>query len=127
MAKQDRREGGVEGVKGPGPGPRRGPYIVCAIKFVIAIYLCNAFLWQFICFKRVFARTVDFDDSLHVRIQTVILIFLIYRNWFYPSESVVGVVGLLSFRSRSFLSAFESLLPSSTSSDCNNLVWTRHY
>ena len=22
---QDRREGGVEGVKGPGPGPRRGP------------------------------------------------------------------------------------------------------
>ena len=99
-------KGGVEGVKGPGPGPRRGPYILCAIDFFIAIYLCSAFLWQFICFERVFARTVDFDDSFHVRDQTVVLIFLIYRNWFCPSESVVGVVGSLSFRSHSIFSVF---------------------
>ena len=54
--------------------------------------LCN-FMVIFICFKRVFARIVDFDDSIHVRNQTVVLIFLIYGNWFYPNQSVVGVVG----------------------------------
>ena len=52
------------------------------------------------------------DDSFNVRNQTVVLIFLIYQNWFFPSELVVGVVGSLSFRSHSIFSAFESLVPS---------------
>ena len=86
--------------------------------FVIAIHLCSAFLWHFICFKRVFARTVYFDDSFNVRNQSVVLIFLIYRNWFYPSKSVVGVIGSMSFCSHSIFSAFESLFP---------LARTRHY
>ena len=54
------------------------------------------------------------DDSFNIRNQTVILIFLIHRNWFFPSESVVGVVGSLSFRSHSIFSAFEALVPSGT-------------
>ena len=82
----------VEGVKGPGPGPEGARKFFVPKNIVTAIHLCRAFLWHFICFKRVFARTVYFDDSVNVRSQTVVLIFLIYRNWFYPSESVVGVI-----------------------------------
>ena len=90
--------GGVEGEKVQGPGPEGARKYFVPYNFVIAIYLCNAFLWQLISFKLVFARTVDFDDSFHVRNQTVVSIFLINRNCFYPSESLVGVVGSLSFR-----------------------------
>ena len=70
---QDRREGGLEGVKGPGPGPRRGPETFCATKVDIAIYLFSTFLWQFICL-RVFVRTVDLNDSIHDTSQIVISI-----------------------------------------------------
>ena len=62
---QDRRGGGVEGVKGPGPGARR--YSVTK-NFVIAIHLCSAFCDNSSAL-RVFARTVYFDDSFTVRNQ----------------------------------------------------------
>ena len=78
--RQDRREGGGGrgGKRSRALAPKGPVHFMCHRIFFIAIYLCSAFLWQFICFERVFARTVDFDDSFHVRDQTVVLIFLIY-------------------------------------------------
>ena len=37
-----------------------------------------------------------FDDSQQVTSQTVVLIFLFYGYWFYPSETVVAVELLVS-------------------------------
>ena len=43
---QDRREGGAEGVKSPGPRPRRGPYPLCAIEFFYCYNCYSSFRSQ---------------------------------------------------------------------------------
>ena len=42
---------------------------------------------------------MNFYDSIHDTNQTVVLIFQYHRNWLFPRESVVDVVGSLSYRS----------------------------
>ena len=80
--------------------------ISCHKNWLLLYNFCSAFLRQFVYFKRVFASYVDFDDSIHETNETVVLIFLFYRNWFYHSESVVSIVGSLSFCSHSIFLAF---------------------
>ena len=83
---QDRREGGggVEGVKGPGP-VNILRHEIFVLRYISAVH----FYGKLSALKGHLQEPSTFDDSFHVRDQ---LIFLIYRNWFYRSESVVGVV-----------------------------------
>ena len=109
-------EKGGRGGKRPRAWAPKGPVNILCHKILLLLYISAVhFYGNSSAFKRVFARTVYFDDSYNVRDQTVVLIFLIYRNWwFYSSSSVIGVVGSLSFRSPSIYSAFESLVPAGT-------------
>ena len=50
---------------------------------------------------------MHFYDSIHDTNQTVVLIFQYHRNWFFPRESVVDVVGSLSYRSNSISLVFQ--------------------
>ena len=127
MAARTVEKGGRGGKRSRARAPR-WPVNILYHTILLLLYISAMhFYGDWSALKGYLQEPLTFDDSFHVRNQTVVSIFLIYRNCFYPSESLVGVVGSLSFRSHSFFSAFESLIPSSTSSDCNHLVWTRHY
>ena len=97
--RQDHREGGLRGLK------VRGPYRLCAIKSHDCNISLRRIFMKFISLKRVFARTVDFDDSVYM-IQTIVVIFLFNRHSFYPSESVIVGEGWLIYRSDSIFLAF---------------------
>ena len=108
----------------------KGSHAICEsrMKWKWALRPCYCYvslqciLRQFICFKGYLQEPSTLMTVFMVRNQTIILLFLIYLNLFYPSESVVGAVGSLSYRSHSIFSAFASLVSPSTSSHCKDLA-----
>ena len=101
----------------------KGPVNILCLKALLLLYISAVHFYDNLsALKGYLQEPSTLMTVFMVRNQTVVLLFLIYLNLFYPSESVVGVVGSLSYRSHSIFSAFPSLVSSSTSSDCKDLA-----
>ena len=86
---QDRRKGGGggRGEKGPGPGPL--PVTVLCHKTLLLLYIFAVHFYGNLSALKGYLQEQSalMTNSFHARNQTVVLTLLIYRNWFYLSES----------------------------------------